>query len=247
MADDNMRIVPERDDIRPRQSSAKRSSSPKSSSAPRKVKPEKNPSGSSFFTLILMFFIVLLSGASAFLYLQTIELNEEKQALSNRVAEIESKLSVTDESLSQSGAALQAVLQEHSGELELHMTEIRKLWGVSYDRNRIAIEELKNAQKKSDSLIATLQGKASQFDTITQGYPEIESRLETLSTQLLVQSATVDDLASTDRELSDGLNKITSGVSTQSKDIVVLQEAIDAIDQYRLQINQRLLRLEGTN
>lgn len=250
MADDNMRIVPERDEIRPRArttTARQPPSSAKPSSSTTVSKPAKKSSGFSVVTFFLGLFVVLLVGACAFLYLQTTELELDKVALEGRIADIESKLSVTDESLSQSGAALQSVMKEHSNELELHMSEIRKLWAVAYDRNRVAIEELQANQKNIDTRIDSLVSAASKLDPLVQGYSGIESRLETISTQLLVQSATVDDLSSTDRDLADNLNKLSTGINTQSEVISDLQEAIDAIDQYRLQINQRLLRIEGTN
>lgn len=247
MADDDMRIVPERDEVRSRaRPSAPRANS--SSSKPSRPAPavaaKKSSGSSSIVTIILGLFVALLAGSCAFLYLQTAELATQRDALSERVADIESKLSVTDESLSQSGAALQSVLKEHSVDLELHMAEIRKLWAVAYDRNRVSIEELQASQKNMTTRMDSLASATSKLDPIVKGYSGIESRLETISSQLLAQSATVDDILSTNRNHTDKLNNLSSGVTSQSAITAELQDAIDAIDQYRLQINQRLLRIE---
>lgn len=250
MSDDDMRIVPERDEIRPRSSvKPSRKADQPSSGSSGQVKRAKASSassggGSSFIIVILCLFVVLLSGASAYLYIQTQTLASEREALAQRVVDIESKLSVTDESLSQSGAAMGAVLKEHSSELDTHMSEIRKLWAVAYDRNRVAIEDLKKNQKNSEARINSLSGSVAKVDPILKGYDGIQSRLETISSQLLVQSATVDDLSSKARELADGSARVDAKISSQAKSIQQHQEAIDAIDQYRIQINQRLLRLE---
>lgn len=249
MSDDDMRIVPERDEIRARTSVKKPASSGAAASKSGQIKRTKaavkpSTSGSGFMTIILCLFVVLLSGVSAYLYLQTQTLSAEKNELAARVLDIESKLSVTDESMSQSGAAMQAVLKEHSSELETHMSEIRKLWAVAYDRNRVSIEGLQKDQKNTGARLNSLSGSVAKLDPIIKGYDGIQSRIETISSQLLVQSATVDDLSSQARNLADGTNKISSQVNSQSSLIDQHQEAIDAIDQYRMQLNQRLLRLE---
>ena len=244
MSDNDMRIVPERDEIRSRPAMKKTASPSPSSGQTKQVKTTPKSSSLSFMTVVLCVFVVLLSGACAYLYIQTQMLESERNALTERVADIESKLSVTDESLSQSGAAMQAVLKEHSAELETHMSEIRKLWGVAYDRNRAAIETLQKDQKNTGARINSLSGSVAKLDPIIKGYDGIQSRLETISSELLVKSATLDDLSSRVRELSDGTAKIRSEIGTQSSSIQQHQEAIDAIDQYRIQINQRLLRLE---
>ena len=247
MSDDDMRIVPERDDIRPR-SSGKKPARPRAKSPGKKTAqsaPQSSvSSGTPVMTIILCLFVVLLSGAAAYLYLQTENLSAERDALAQRIADIESKLSVTDESLSQSGAAMQSVLKDHSDQLELHFSEIDKLWAVTNKRNKNWIEELQRGQKNTNSRVDSLVRSLSRVDPIITGYDGIQSRLETISSQLLVQSATVDDLSSRTRDLADTSAKTNSKLNAQATSIQQHQEAIDAIDQYRIQINRRLLRLE---
>ena len=246
---DDMRIIPERDEIRPRsQTTTKKPASGATSSGasgPAKPVARRTSSGSSdksFWVLVVL--ILLACTASAWLFVQTRSLASERDALAQRVEQIESKLSVTDESLSQSGAAMQSVLKEHSDELELHMSEIRKLWGVAYDRNRPAIEELKTGQENMSARMNSFNNSLAQADPIIQGYEGMQSRLETISSQLLLQSATLDDLSARARTLSDRSNSIQSNFQSQEDAIQEHEEAIQAIDEYRLQINQRLLRLE---
>lgn len=245
MSDNDMRIIPERDETRSQQqrSSAKKTA-PRSGNGQTPVKRAPTSSGGSMMTPVLSVFVVLLAAASAYLYLQTSVLADERDALAARVFDIESKLSVTDESLSQSGAAMQSVLKEHATELETHMAEIRKLWAVAYDRNRVAIETLQKDQKTGAVRINSLVGSVAKLDPIIKGYDGIQSRMETLSSQLLVQSATVDDLSERARTLADRAVSADAKSGSHASSIQEHQEAIDAIDQYRIQINQRLLRLE---
>lgn len=247
---DDMRIIPERDEIRPRsQTSTKKPVSTGAEKSPGAAKP---PSGTrrvastgtdkSFWLLVAL--ILLACTASAWLFVQTRALAAERDALAQRVEQIESKLSVTDESLSESGAAMQAVLQEHSDELELHMSEIRKLWGVSYDRNRPAIEELRTQQQDMSARMNSFNSTLAKADPVIQGYDGMQSRLETISSQLLAQSATLDDLSARTRSLADRANSLQSEIRANDGTIQQHEEAIEAIDEYRLQVNQRLLRLE---
>jgi len=246
---DDMRIIPERDEIRPRSQTntkkpvntgaTKPSGPAKSSSATRAA---SNGTDKSFWVLIAL--ILLACTASAWLFVQTKALAAERDALALRVEQIESKLSVTDESLSESGAAMQSVLQEHSDELELQMSEIRKLWGVSYDRNRPAIQELQTQQENMAARMNSFNSSLAKADPIIQGYDGIQSRLETISSQLLVQSATLDDFSARARSLADRSNSLESRIQNQGNTIEQHEEAINAIDEYRLQVNQRLLRLE---
>ncbi len=193
---------------------------------------------------VLCALTVTLTGIAAYLFVQTQTLFAEQNQLAMRVTEIESKLSVTDESLSQSGAAIQSVLQEHSGELDTHMSEIRKLWAVSYDRNRPAIAKLEQEQRNSGSRIDALSGNIAKIDSVVQGYDGIRSRMETMSSQLLVQSATLDDVAAQARELSDRAAALDSDFRRQNSSLATHEEAIEAIDQYRILTNQRLRSLE---
>lgn len=245
---DDMRIIPERDEIRARpQSNTKKPASPGSSKSsggerPVAARPASSGTDKSFWVLIAL--ILVACTASAWLFVQTRTLAAERDALAQRVEQIESKLSVTDESLSESGAAMQSVLQEHSDELELHMSEIRKLWGVAYDRNRPAIQEIRTEQENMSARMNSFSNTLAQADPIIQGYDGMQSRLETISSQLLVQSATLDDLSARARSLADQTNSMESGIQSQEDTLQEHEEAINAIDEYRLQINQRLLRLE---
>ena len=63
--------------------------------------------------------------------------------LQSRFELLESRLSSTDESVTQSGAAMQVNISKHSDELKKHWSEIRKLWGVTNDINKTKISDNK--------------------------------------------------------------------------------------------------------
>ena len=58
------------------------------------------------------------------------------------------------------------MLKEHSEELELHMSEIRKLWAVAYDRNRVAMI---NERMSVDNALYRGQDDSGRPFTLTAG------------------------------------------------------------------------------
>lgn len=235
MSNDELRIIPERDEA---------ISSRARQSKPTESRREKDNSGgksggsngsSSKATGFLVFLLLVSFAASGFLYYQLQNSTEARQDLVSRIVAMESKLSVTDESLSESGAAIQALLQDHEVKIDTNFSEIRKLWGVSYDTNRKSIDELRAI---SSTISNNLSGAV---DRVT----EIEGRFDGLGSQMLIQAADVEDVLTRLRTTRDELNQQTELVSQLQAESESTQEAIDSFDAYRLQTNQKVLQLEN--
>ena len=152
---------------------------------------------------------------------------------------------MTDESLSQSGAAIQSVLKDQAEEMELHMSEIRKLWGVAYDTNRIDIEALEKTTASQTTSVNSLRESVTKLEPLADSFASSQSRIEALANQSLALSAGFDETEGQLRELSDGLAVLRGDISAQKNVSSNHTEAIEAIDQYRVQINQRLIQLEN--
>ena len=56
--------------------------------------------------------------------------------LHERFEILDSRLNNTDESVNQSGAAMQINISKQSDQLKKHWSEIRKLWGIANDKNK---------------------------------------------------------------------------------------------------------------
>jgi chromosome segregation ATPase len=243
MADNDWEIVPERDDalIKSRKVKSGDTKRPAESRNSGSNKKTRQQSGDSMALWSFIFLLVFASlGGNIYLYLSLTDMQAENLALDTRVIDLESKLSVTDESLSESGAAMQALLRDHAEQLEFHFEEIDKLWGVSYRTNRPAIEELKSQLAQASERLTAMGNVAGRVTSA-------EQRLESVSSQSLIVAAEVEELATRLRTISDSLN---SQRATQQQLQAVQQEqadAIEAIDDFRLQTNQRILRLETPN
>ena len=187
---------------------------------------------------------VLLLGAcigSVFGWQQFLALQERHIVLQQRFEDLESRLTNTDASVSQSGAALQLKLVRQQEELEKHWSEIRKLWGVSNDTNKGKIEK-----NKTD--IAFLAKKRVEVADLASGLTEImsaqEKQISAVSSNYLEMS---DDLTAVHQKIrlaADDLRKISEALSRLQRQFKSHDEAIESIDGFRRQVNQKLYNLE---
>lgn len=231
MSNDDLQIVPERDEAissraRPTKSSAREANTSKS-----------DQSGSGGGKGGLIFLLLLSFAASGYLYYLLQESNTAQADIGARVASMEGKLSVTDESLSQSGAAMQAVLQDHDVQLDSQMSEIRKLWGVSYDTNRTAIDELR---ANSSTIATNLSNAVDQIEELGG----LTNRVDVLGSQGLIQAADLEDALTRLRLTRDELNQQASLLDQLEALSADNLNAIDSIDSFRIQMNQRFIQLE---
>lgn len=184
-------------------------------------------------------------GLSGFLFWQSLEAKAALQDSLNvlttteqRVLELENKLSLADDESTQSMSVLQARVKENA-------SEIKKLWGISYDRNRKAIEEL---QAGSSGLAKSVQNLESS----------IKKQVNDLTGEIGVVSELVDAqqgaIAKIDRAFTEQSNNIKSSLekidsldSDLRKRMASNEEAIRSIDAFRAQINREIMQLKAAN
>lgn len=219
-------IVAERDDMIGRSSASSKGEPPLAKSSAKAV-----PEGMSVVWkfIVLATFIGLMVGAyigwqqyQSFLLLQ------------QRFETLDSRLNNTDESVTQSGAAMQISISKQGDELKKHWSEIRKLWGVANDKNKGSIE-------KNSSDIAFLAAKRLEMETeadkdrvkvqgVTENYLGLIADLESLNNAL--------------KQYKNALNKAQTSLNQQQLQLQNNSEAIKSVDGFRRQINQKLLKLE---
>lgn len=189
-------------------------------------------------------------GAAGFVYwqLQLAQQNMQRTATAltaaeARVTELEKRLALSDDESTQSITVLQANIKENTA-------EIRKLWGVTNDRNRKAIEQL---EAKTAALEKSLTGVDDKLKTaLTEVTGELTGELKVLSDlveaqQTAIQSADlavktqVQSLAAANRKLEQ-MEQLDAELR---KKVQAHEEAIKAVDAFRLQVNRELLKLKG--
>lgn len=189
-------------------------------------------------------FLALAAGAFAgFVFWQ---LQQTQQALQKttallttaeaRVTDLEKRLMLSDDESTQSITVLQANIKENT-------SEIRKLWGVANDRNRKAIAQL-------EGKVAALEKTAGGIDDkIKTALAEATGELRVLSELVDAQQAVINSADKAYKTQSQALSSITQKVEQLDTElrrkVTSHEEAIKAIDAFRVQVNRDLIQLKG--
>ncbi len=160
---------------------------------------------------------------------------------------LNARLASTDESLSQSGTALQLKINEQGEELKEHWAEIRKLWGISYDRNRKAIADNTKVASSNTDRLANLEKLATAVSEISKQVESDSKKIVALGGNSLAVSAEMEDIRLRLQNNADKLASVEQSLGqwrdSVGKRIAKNEEALNAIDAFRRQINQELLQL----
>lgn len=184
----------------------------------------------------LALLIALLAvGGSGYLYWLLLEAQDalaqsrdQMQQTQERVLSLESRLESSDDESTQSLTALQVRVRENE-------SEIRKLWGVANDRNRKAIAALEESVNQlttrlaaAEGVKATLQGMTGEVAVLTELVGAQQSAISGATQASQQQGQTLQSLL-------QRLDELEGRVGNN-------EEAITAIDAFRVQVNRQLLQ-----
>lgn len=157
-----------------------------------------------------------------------------------RIAELEQKLTVTGDESEQSLTTLGAGVKTLDADVKENSSEIRKLWGVAYDRNRKAIEDNKKTVETVQTSVANLK-TAQQKDqkALQAAIVDLQGELAVLSEVQESQQSALSQSRNVSAELKAFKTDLNSRVNAN-------EEAIKAIDAFRLQVNRQILQMGGT-
>lgn len=188
---------------------------------------------------VAMVFALAAAAAAGFLYWQLLSAQNSLALADQRIADLESKFELSDD---ESSASTETMLAK----LKWADSEIRKLWGVAYDTNRkaiaankSAIEQVKTAstgankatEKKLADLAAELRLANDLLDAQQTSLTSIEqgnARIQSQSTEINNKMRSIEQ---SDREME---RRVRSN-----------EQAIEAIDAFRRNVNQEILQLKG--
>jgi chromosome segregation ATPase len=218
-------IAPEKDELDSRR---------RTLSAPQ----QSNFRGLLVFSLVLMAVVLGIGGYALFEVQQRLDRSNELLDMANKgVRDLEARLAAT-------GTDVSKELQTLKEQQATNFSEIDKLWRVSYRENRPAIKKLEEALTKMDAASAKL-GKdiaaiRSEVNTstaaITKARTELSADNEELRTSLSLVRGQIQD-----QSVQSEAHK--RSIATMDQQLKVVEEAINAIDQYRQQVNQQLMEL----
>ena len=186
-----------------------------------------------------------LAVAGWFLFNQERTLRDTKRQLADslvRVAALEDRLRMTDESLSEYDA-------ETDDKMSFWETEIRKVWDIANKRNKRWIEQNQAAiQKGADALaqaeaqVKAMQTTVARLDTSAERQQEVADLVTALDINLKrVQGA--------QRDLADKVNVAAQAVAGLEANLASRvrenEEAIAAIDASRTTVSRQLTELRN--
>tara|TARA_B100001057_G_scaffold76329_1_gene71068 strand:- start:2202 stop:2813 length:612 start_codon:yes stop_codon:yes gene_type:complete len=183
-------------------------------------KPQKNSS------LMLGIIFVVILGAVLFLLLRSeqtsTKIDSTSASLDDRLSKIEDQLLMLDEVNSDS-------LIEVGAEMQFLDKEIRKLWDLSNKRNKVNIEKL------TKSLNELIQ-KYNKTDK------EIDDAIASINTELNNLTQSIENQP----DLSGTVSQSEAEIRSLKRQILFIEESVQALEAYRTQNNQILLEIQNS-
>ena len=212
----------------------------KSRAAPAPAAPVASSPGGKGLAVFALLLALVSIGVAGYTFWLNQQLTSSLAQASGRIGNLEQQLTLSGDEASQSVTALQANLKKAGKDIEFNASEIRKLWDTR-NVNRRSITDNKNSVAKVEA------GLKAQAGELAKQLGEAEAKLDRLSADL---SSTNSSLAAQEQALTklqaagDDLAKLAQEISSLEGRMIGNEEAIEAIDAYRVNINRQLLEIQ---
>ena len=165
--------------------------------APKPQKPPSSGGGNGGWMAACLVLVVLIAVLGVWFNKQVTglqaQLDNRLTESSEKMGNLQSRLSATDESLNQSSGKLLDTVQSHGKKLEANEDEIRKLWDLSNKRNKAAIAE----QKKALNTLST------SVKEVKKGQAGVDGKLKSISTDAAALKKQVESAVAAVNKSSD--------------------------------------------
>ena len=195
-------------------------------------------------SLAFVYFLMLLitaaiAGGGYWLWLENQKLRSELLGARSQIQDLDSQLVAADVSNTKQGETVEETLANHD-------SEIRKLWGVSYDRNRKAISDNDQKIEQLESKLAELrevvstQGKrvaiqADTFNEVENGYNRMLKTLAEMEKGIADQAQSVQQaqaaLSTQVDEQKTATKSVTGQVSNLESQLATLKRSLAALEK----------------
>lgn len=206
-------------------------------------RPGGGPSGGKLvlINLLLVIMVTGLGVAGWFIANQHQLLLAEQDRAENanrRLRALEERLRMTDQVITETGA-------ETDEQIDFWEAEIRKLWAVSNERNKGWIQENQKLLQTQKSTIGQLQSANQSMKSAVDRHEQAFSQQQTLIDQLASIELQLQQVLRSQRDVVDRVNGATQTVAALGSRVQENEQAVAAMDTHRVQINNRLGRIEG--
>jgi|AZIH01.1.fsa_nt_gi chromosome segregation ATPase len=242
--------------------------------APKPQKPTPSGGGNGGWMAACLVLMVLIAVLGVWFSKQVAglqaQLDSRLTESSEKMGNLQSRLSATDETLNQSSGKLLETVQSYGKKLAANENEIRKLWDVSNTLNKttiakqqkalnalsLSVKEVKKGQAGVDGKLKSISVDAaalkkqmeSAVAAVNKSSDQWQSQIGQMQTRMEVLVDSIKQLEREQINLKNGLAKVEKDqgkISALDASVDDLEAAIAAFDAYRLQVNSRLDSLEG--
>lgn len=204
-----------------------------------KVKPPAAAAGHDGFGLRFLLVIALLlafgSGVWAFLLQQSMsQARQDLVQAQARIADLERRLSSSDDSWNQSSATMSVKIKELVGKTDTLWQEMDKLWASAWRRNQKDIGDQAALLKKQDAILkAQAKSIEDMRKALSGGISDTGKRIEQLEKTVAARQKVLDESVAR-------FNKLAAEQASLTKRMQANEEWIESINTHRKQINQSL-------
>jgi competence protein ComGC len=147
----------------------------------------------------------------------------EMQLVDDRLSLIEEQINIVDETNNDS-------MTDITSSIQFLDKEVRKLWDLSNKRNKVNIQNLTKETKQIQELL----------NTTRVDIKENQTNLLSLQNDILINISKIDEL-----ELSsDDLQKLARNLSNINTQLILLDDSVQALNNYKNQLNQVILEIQ---
>lgn len=217
-AGDMPRMVPDRDDIRSRNTTVQPDAKAKTpaSAPPRTSKPA--PAAPANQSWVMVTLLIVAGISIGYLALQQYSLTqlltsyEERLELADeRIVSLERSLTETDESVAMNGTAINAQFKAIKSEADLQMSEIRKLWDVTNKRNKKWIEDNQANLAKQETTVADMSKLVAAVEA---GRTQDAALLESLQLDVTAEREKLASVSQTVEVVSQEMGTVNRAVES---------------------------------
>jgi predicted nucleic acid-binding Zn-ribbon protein len=221
-------IVPDRDDV----VSYQRQKQGKPKAKEQAAGGESSGGGAGTYVLVAL--ILALAGWAGFLHYQLLSARD-------RVAVLEQRLSVTDESVNQSSVTMQVKLKELDAAFSQVRDETLKSYKALIDQHTGQIGNLDKASKNAQAALVKLDQRAGEQE---KGLADTRAQIEKFPPLLDASKRKLDEHQAALDGLSGKLKTVAEGQSKLDGRLSNNEEWVESINLFRKQMNREIVNIK---
>jgi chromosome segregation ATPase len=226
-------IIPARDEVVSRQTA-------RQNARPRGKKSAQGGGADLLTRLFIVISLVVAAVACAWAWQLQQELDATVPVLAlyeERIADLEDRLSDTDEGMNQSAVILGVKIKEL-------FSEVDKLWASAWRRNKAKIADLEKSSSAHGSQLSTLEKTDQTYSAQLKSLAEDMQQLRSVAGDLEQLVASAKSNQALMEQLGDDVSRATLEISRLQKQVLAGEEWQASVDGFRKQVNKSLIRLQ---